>query len=108
MALVSRMVSDVTGKEAPEEEFVQLVVRRHPGIDSPVALDVLPDEVANLKMTGEVVILELKTGTETKNIVVNVTEFRKVVPDKIVKSGRKVRGRRPGTTVSRDNGSSAG
>lgn len=95
LALVSRMVSDITGQEASEDEFVTLVVREHPAIDEPKALDVLPSEIEGLKEAGNVVTLEIKNG-DNRELVVLVSDFRKIVPDEVVKKGRSTRGRRPG------------
>lgn len=96
MALVSRMISDITGKEGEQHEFATLVVRDHAAVDEPKALDVLPDEVANLKDAPNVVTLELKANGETREFVVLLSDFRKVVPDEVVKKARGTRGRRPG------------
>ena len=35
MAIVSRMVSDLTGTEAAESEFTTLTIRTHPAADEP-------------------------------------------------------------------------
>lgn len=96
MALVSRMVSDITGKEAADSEFATLVVRDHVAVDEPKALDVLPEEVASLKDAPGVVTVELKTASGTREFVVLLSDFRKVVPDEVVKRARGTRGRRPG------------
>lgn len=95
MALVSRMVSDLTGKEAPEGDFVQLVIREHPAADEAKSLDVLPDEIKGLKSAGEIVVLEVRNG-DTKQLVVSLADFRKLVKDDVVKNARGLRGRRPG------------
>lgn len=97
MAFVQRRVSDLSGKEAPESEFVTLVVREHPQLESAVQLDVLPDEIANLKSAGEIVVLEVKNG-ETKNLVVTLAEFNKLHKDipAIIAKAPGLRGRRPG------------
>ncbi|MFM9793337.1 hypothetical protein [Streptomyces turgidiscabies] len=97
MAFVQRRVSDLSGKEAADSEFVTLVVREHPKLDAAVQLDVLPDEIANLKSAGEIVVLEVKNG-ETKNLVVTLAEFNKLHKeiDKIIENAPGLRGRRPG------------
>jgi hypothetical protein len=95
MAIVSKMVSDLTGKEGNESEFVTLTVREHPLLDEPKALDVLPDEVAGLKDAGNLVVLEIANG-EKRQVVVTLAEFRKIVPDEVVAKARGTRGRRPG------------
>lgn len=95
MAIVSRMVSDLTGKEGNEEDFVTMTIREHPSLTEPKALDVLPDEIAGMKDAGNLVIIEVNNG-EKKQIIATLTEFRKVVPDEILAKGRNTRGRRPG------------
>lgn len=96
MALVSRMVSDITGQEGAEEQFATLIVRDHPKVDEPKSLDVLPDEVKGLRDAPNVVTLELKMNGETREFVVLLADFRKLVPDEVVEAARGTRGRRPG------------
>jgi hypothetical protein len=95
MAIVSRMVSDLTGAEANESEFVTLTVREHPAITEPKALDVLPKEIESLKEAGEIVVLEISNG-EKRQLVVTLADFRKLVKDDVVNKARGTRGRRPG------------
>lgn len=96
MAIVSRMVSDISGKEANEDQFVQLTIREHPEIQEPKALDVLPEEIANMKDAGNLVVVEVGSNGDRKQMIVSLTEFRKHVPDDVVKNARGTRGRRPG------------
>jgi hypothetical protein len=42
------MASDLSGMQGEDAEFGRLVVRRYPGLDSPVQLDVLPQELDGL------------------------------------------------------------
>lgn len=97
MAFRSIRVSDLTGTEAPENEFVELVVRKAPGLEQPVKLDVLPDEIKSLKSADEFVILEVKNG-ETRQLIVTVADWKKLNPkiDEIVANADGVRGRRTG------------
>lgn len=96
MALVSRMVSDISGQEADEADFVQLVIRQHPAISDARALDVLPAEIEKLKTAGDLVVLEVGSNGDKKQLVVTLAEFRKLVKDEVVKKARATRGRRPG------------
>lgn len=96
MAIVSRMVSDLTGNEGNESDFVTLTVRDHPAIEEPKALDVLPDEIKGLKSAGEIVVIEVKNGGPAEQIVVSLADFRKLVSDEVVQNARSTRGRRPG------------
>jgi hypothetical protein len=96
MALVTRMVSDITGHEGPESDFATLIVRRHPEVGEPKSLDVLPDEVKGLRDAPNVVTLELRRNGHTREFVMLLADFRKVVPDEVVEAARGTRGRRPG------------
>lgn len=97
MGYVSRRVSDISGTEAPDDQFIELIVRKAPGLTEPVRLDVLPDEIKGLKAAGEVVVLEVRNG-ETSQLIVTVNEWKKLAPniDEIVANADGVRGRRKG------------
>lgn len=95
MARKTVLISDLTGAEAEESEFISLIVRQHPAIDAPKQLDVLPDEVAKLKSVDNLVVVEIKNG-ETKEVVMTLAEFRKLCPDEVVQGAAGTRGRRPG------------
>jgi hypothetical protein len=100
VAFVRRMVSDISGAEGPERDFLTLVVRRHPTVDGPRALDVLRSEVEALRAAGDVVVQEVKGSAGTTQIVVTLGEFRTHVPDEVVMRARGTRGRRPGARTS--------
>lgn len=104
MAVRSIMVSDLTGAEGSESDFTTLTVRSHPSLsDGEVkALDVLPSEVANLAEAKNLVIIELGSNGDRRQVVVTLDQFRKVCPDDVVKKARSNRGRRPGTVVKKD------
>lgn len=95
MGYVSKRVSDLSGTEADDSAFIELIVRKAPGLTEPVRLDVLPDEIKNLKGAGEVVVLEVRNG-ETKQLIVTLAEWKKLAPniDEIVANADGVRGRR--------------
>ncbi|MBO1267062.1 hypothetical protein [Arthrobacter cavernae] len=97
MAYVSKRVSDLTGVEASDDKFVELVVRSAPGLKHPVKLDVLPEEIKGLKSAGEIVVLEVKNG-ETEQLIVSLAEWKKLSPkiDEIVANAPGLKGRRPG------------
>lgn len=100
MAFVRKRVSDLTGAEGPERDFITLVVRSHPRVAEPKALDVLRSEVEVLRSAGDVVVLEAKGSAGTTRFVMTLGEFRRHVPDDVVTRARGTRGRRPGTTTS--------
>ena len=96
MAIVTRMASDISGKEAPESDFVSLVVREHVALDEARVFDVLPDELETLKGVDDLVVCEVGENGDKRQIVVKLSDFRKLLSDDKVKAGRKTRGRRPG------------
>lgn len=98
MAFRSVRVSDLTGAEGKDEEFVTVVVRKHPAIEEAVVFDAKPDELKSLKSADQLVILEVKNGGEPKQIVTTLTEFNKLSPNiaDVLKNAPGVRGRRPG------------
>ncbi|WP_367133236.1 hypothetical protein [Saccharothrix sp. HUAS TT1] len=100
MAIVSRKVSDLSGTEGSDDDFAQVVVRQHPTIDQPKALDVLVTELGSFKDIGDLVILEVRMpDTTTREIYVRVSDFNKAAPDmeQVLRSARGTRGRLPGS-----------
>ncbi|MET4669111.1 hypothetical protein [Streptomyces sp. PvR018] len=108
MAIVSKKVSDLTGKEADDKQFAAVVVRQHPDIDQPKALDVLVPELKSFSdISEDLVILEITMPDHTKrDAYVPLEEFNKAAPDmsKVLKEARGTRGRVPGTRVGNGNG----
>lgn len=96
MARVVKLVSDISGKEAPETEFTKLVVRTHPAIEEPKQLDILPGELDALKGADNLVVLEVGSNGDKKEIVVTYADFKKLVKDETVTAAPGTRGRRPG------------
>jgi hypothetical protein len=95
------LVSDLSGAEAPEEDFIQLIVREHPNITAARSLDCLPAELDKLKEAANLVVCEVKNGNgESKQVVVTLAEFRKVVKDDVLVSAAFTRGRKRGSTVN--------
>lgn len=96
MAIRRVMISDITGAEAEESQLTTLIIREHPAIEEPEALDVLPAEVEKIKVAPDLVTPEVGENGDRKTLVVTLVEFRKLVPDEVVKAGRPTRGRRSG------------
>lgn len=109
MAIVSQKVSDLSGKQGTDKQFAAVVVRQHPDIDQPKALDVLASELGAFKDIGDdLVILEITTPDGKKrDIYVPLEEFNKAATDmpQVLKDARGTRGRVPGTKVGNGNGS---
>ncbi|MEV6241018.1 hypothetical protein [Lentzea sp. NPDC051838] len=103
MAIVSRKVSDLTGEEGAETDFAQVVVRQHPKLDQPKALDILVTELSSFKDIGDLVILEIKMPYgDSREAYVRVADFNKAAPDmdEVLKNARGTRGRLPGTRMA--------
>jgi hypothetical protein len=100
MAIVSRKVSDLSGQEGGDAEFAQIVIRQHPKLDQPKALDVLVDELDRFKDIGDLVVLEVRMPDHsTRDIYVRLTDFNKVSEnmDDVLRAARGTRGRLPGS-----------
>lgn len=97
MAFKSIRVSDLTGAEGDDEEFITVIVRKHPELDEPIQFDALPDELKPLKALRDLVVLELKNG-ETTQLVTTLAEFNKLSPNikEVLESADGLRGRRKG------------
>lgn len=108
MAIVSRKESDFNGQSGTDAEFASVVIRQHPGIDQPKALDLLITELEGLKDIGsDLAILEVTMPSgETRTVYMKVADFNKLAPDMltVLKNARGTRGRVPGTRVGNGNG----
>lgn len=107
MAIVPMKQSDLNGEVGPDEEFAQVVVREHPGIDQPKVLDVQIKEVDSFKTIDDLVMLEITIpGGEKREVAMRLTDFNKLAPDMptVLKNARGTRGRVPGTRVGNSNG----
>ncbi|MGH3782317.1 MAG: hypothetical protein ACRDR6_22725 [Pseudonocardiaceae bacterium] len=102
MAIVTRKASDISGQEGSDEQFAVVVVRQHPNISEPKALDVLMSELDAFKSINDLVMLEIQMPNGTKKeVAMRLVDLNKVAPnmDDIIKSARGTRGRLPGTRV---------
>jgi hypothetical protein len=102
MAIVSRKVSDLSGEEGADPDFAQVIVRQHPKLDQPKALDVLVSELTQFKDIGDLVVLEVRMpDSSTREIYVRLAEFNKAAPnmEDVLQSARGTRGRVPGTRM---------
>ena len=97
MAFKSIRVSDLTGVEGNDADFVTVVVRKHPELDEPVQFDALPDELKGLKSLKDLVVIELRNG-ETTQLVTTLAEFNKLSPNikEVLENADGLRGRRKG------------
>jgi len=110
MAYVTRRVSDLSGTEGAESDFASLTVRRYPGLEKPVQLDVTPDEVKKLKDNEDVVIVEYKRPGDHESDLYYLlrNDFDALAPKdnmaELLGQARGTRGRRPGTKVNGNGG----
>jgi hypothetical protein len=52
-------VSDLSGRQATEEQFAKLIVHEHPQYQGPITLDVLPEELGELPEDDQYVSIEV-------------------------------------------------
>jgi hypothetical protein len=52
-------VSDLSGRQASEEQFAKLIVHEHPQFQGPITLDVLPEELGELPDSEQYVSIEV-------------------------------------------------
>jgi hypothetical protein len=52
-------VSDLSGRQATEEQFARLIVHEHPQYQGPITLDVLPEELGELPDSDQYVSIEV-------------------------------------------------
>jgi hypothetical protein len=52
-------VSDLSGRQATEEQFAKLIVHEHPHYQGPITLDVLPEELGELPESDQYVSIEV-------------------------------------------------
>ena len=59
MAVKQVRVSDLSGRQATEDEFAKLIVHEHPQYQGPITLDVLPEEIGELPDSDQYVSIEV-------------------------------------------------
>jgi hypothetical protein len=52
-------VSDLSGRQAGEDQFAKLIVHEHPQYQGPITLDVLPEELGELPESDQYVSIEV-------------------------------------------------
>lgn len=98
MAFKSVRVSDLSGTEGNDDDFLTVVVRNHPGLDEPVQFDALPQELSELKGLANLVMLEIRKGEEVRQVVTTVENFNELAEDMdtVLAGADGLRGRRKG------------
>jgi hypothetical protein len=59
-------VSDLSGRQAGEEQFAKLILYEHPQYQEPITLDVLPEEIGELPESEHYVSIEVIQPWECK------------------------------------------
>ena len=59
MAVKQIRVSDLSGRQASEDQFAKLIVHEHPQYQGPITLDVLPEELGELPDSDQYVSIEV-------------------------------------------------
>jgi hypothetical protein len=73
-------VSDLSGRQATEEQFAKLVVHQHPQYQGPITLDVLPEELGELPDSDQYVSIEVMQPGERsgQRAVLSVDRFNQL------------------------------
>jgi hypothetical protein len=73
-------VSDLSGRQATEEQFAKLIVHEHPQYQGPITLDVLPEEIGELPESNQYVSIEMIQPGERsgQRALLSVDRFNKL------------------------------
>jgi hypothetical protein len=114
-------VSDLSGRQATEDQFAKLVVHEHPQYQGPITLDVLPEELGELPDSDQYVSIEvigpgersgqrallsverfnqLAAGGDMNTILMDAVAAQQ--PHRPAQSRRRGRGRGTGDAQARD------
>jgi hypothetical protein len=113
-------VSDLSGRQASEEQFAKLIVHQHPQYQGPIILDVLPEEIGELPESDQYVSIEvigpgersgqrallsvdrfnqLASGGDMPSILMNAVASQQ--PQRLAQPRRRGRGTRDGQPSGR-------
>jgi hypothetical protein len=73
-------VSDLSGRQAGEEQFAKLIIHEHPQYQGPITLDVLPEEIGELPESEQYVSIEVIQPRERsgQRALLSVERFNKL------------------------------
>jgi hypothetical protein len=73
-------VSDLSGRQAGEDQFAKLIVHEHPQYQGPITLDVLPEEIGELPDSEQYVSVEvIQPGERSRQrALLSVDRFNKL------------------------------
>ena len=80
MAVKQVRVSDLSGRQADEDQFAKLIVHEHPQYQGPITLDVLPEEIGELPESEQYVAIEvIQPGDRSgQRALLSVDRFNKL------------------------------
>ena len=80
MAVKQVRVSDLSGRQATEEQFAKLIVHQHPQYQGPITLDVLPEELGELPDSDQYVSIEvIQPGERSgQRVLLSVERFNQL------------------------------
>lgn len=94
MGLVSKRVSDVSGKEL-DGNYVNVVIKGHSQLDEHKQVDVSEAEAKSIKTVDGLVEVEFRPSNgEARTVYCTEEELAKVVPLEVLKYADGLRGRR--------------
>jgi hypothetical protein len=75
-------VSDLSGKQAEEDDFGRLVVHEHPQYQGPITVDILPDEIGELPESDQYVSIEvIQPGDQRgQRALLSMDRFNELAP----------------------------
>jgi hypothetical protein len=73
-------VSDLSGRQASEDQFAKLIVHEHPQFQGPITLDVLPEELGELPDSDQYVSIEvIQPGERSgQRVLLSVERFNQL------------------------------
>jgi hypothetical protein len=73
-------VSDLSGRQADEDQFAKLIIHEHPQYQGPITLDVLPEELGELPESEQYVSIEvIQPGERSgQRALLSVDRFNKL------------------------------
>ena len=123
MAVKQVRVSDLSGRQATEEQFAKLIVHEHPQYQGPIILDVLPEELGELPEGDQYVSIEVVQPGERsgQRALLSVERFNQLAaggdmnailmdavaaqqPQRPAQARRRARGRESGDGRARGRG----
>ena len=83
MAVKQIRVSDLSGKQADDDQMAKLVIHEHPQYQGPIILDVLPDELGELPESERYVSIEvIQPGDRSgQKALISLDRFNKLTAD---------------------------